>query len=133
MKAAYVGILTNGSTSRMRAERLRELTPGMEWSWMDTDPPLTGTSRLSQSLAYRFKFGTGVNEINAAVNDWVRAKSFDLVWIDKAIFLWSETVQRIRDVSRRLIHFTPDAAFFANRSRHFEKTMSLFDLIVTTK
>jgi hypothetical protein len=133
LKAAYVGILTNGSTSRMRAEQLRELTPGMEWSWMDTDPPLTGTSRVSQSLAYRFKTGSGVSAINAAVNDWTRNKSFELVWIDKAIFLWPGTVQRIRDASLRLVHFTPDAAFFVNRSRHFEKTLKLFDLLVTTK
>jgi hypothetical protein len=133
MKAAYVGILSLGSTSRMRAERLRELAPWMEWSWMDTDPPLTSTSRVSQSIAYRFKTGSGVNAINAAVNDWARDKSFDLVWIDKAIFLWPETVQSLRNASRRLVHFTPDAAFFVNRSRHFEKTLELFDLLVTTK
>jgi hypothetical protein len=133
MKAAYVGILTNGSTSRMRAERLRELTPGVEWTWMDTDPPLISKSRISQSLAYRFKTGSGVSAINAAVNDWARDKSFDLVWIDKAIFLWPETVQIIRNASRRLVHFTPDAAFVVNRSRHFEETLKLFDLLVTTK
>jgi hypothetical protein len=117
----------------MRAEWLRELTPGVEWSWMDTDPPLTHTSRISQSLAYRFKTGTGVNAINASVNDWAQDKSFDLVWIDKAIFLWPETVQKIRTTCQTLVHFTPDAAFLVNRSRHFEKTVRLFDLLVTTK
>jgi hypothetical protein len=32
-----------------------------------------------------------------------------------------------------MVHFTPDTAFHANRSRHFEKTMDSFDLLVTTK
>ena len=132
-KAAYIGILTPGSTSRMRAEWLRRLTPDWEWEWLDTDPPLVATSRISQSLAYRFQFGSGVDRINEAVMEWLTGKSFQLAWVDKAIFLRPETITRIREASRRLVHFTPDTAFHANKSRNFEATIESFDLLVTTK
>jgi hypothetical protein len=133
MKAAYVGILTQGSTSRMRAEWLRKLTPQWEWEWIDTDQPLTATSRISQSLAYRFQVGPAVEAINARITQWINNTSLDLAWIDKAIFLKPSTVSALRDKSRCLIHFTPDTAFHANKSQHFNATLPMFDLLVTTK
>jgi spore maturation protein CgeB len=133
MRAAYIGILTPGSTSRMRAEWLRRVTPEWGWEWFDTDRPLTGSSRVWQSLAYRHHIGIAVTRINAALHDWLAGKSFDLVWIDKAVFLTPGTMTEIRGATRRLAHFTPDTAFYANKSRHFEKTLKLYDLLVTTK
>lgn len=133
MNAAYVGILTDGSTSRMRAKCLRELRPEWNWEWLDTDEPMTESARLWQSLAYRFQAGPAVRRLNEAVNDWVSGKSLDLLWVDKAIFLYPQTMRRLRKAARRLVHFTPDTAFHANRSRYFNRTMELFDLLVTTK
>lgn len=133
MRAAYIGILTPGSTSRMRAEWLRKLTPDWEWDWVDTDQPMIRKSRVAQSLAYRFKTGPAVSAINNAVERWAVSHSVDLAWVDKAIFLRPSTVRALRTKSRRVIHFTPDTAFHANRSRHFNATLKLFDLLVTTK
>jgi len=133
MRAAYVGILTPGSTSRMRAEWLRKLTPDWHWEWLDTDVPLMGTQRISQSLAYRYQIGPAVDAINRAISEWIRDRSLDLAWVDKAMFLRSSTMKDLRARSRRLIHFTPDTAFHANKSRHFNATISMFDLLVTTK
>jgi spore maturation protein CgeB len=133
MKAAYIGILTPGSTSRMRAEHLRDLTPEWDWEWLDTDPPLTSTSRIWQSFAYRAQRGIAVSRVNSAVEKWLTNRTFDLAWVDKAIFLKPRTLQRLRNATQRLVHFTPDTAFHANRSRHFERTLGMFDLLVTTK
>jgi spore maturation protein CgeB len=132
MRAVYVGILTAGSTSRMRAEWLRRLTPEWTWEWIDTDAPLLSTSRAWQSLAYRFQIGKAVERINAAVREGL-VGTFELAWVDKAIFLDALTMALIRRSSRRLVHFTPDTAFHANRSRKFERAIRLFDILVTTK
>jgi len=59
--------------------------------------------------------------------------SRDLVWVDKGVFLRRSTLQAIRGQTRRLVHFTPDTAFHANRSKHFESAIGLYDLVVTTK
>ncbi len=133
MRAAYVGTLTPGSTSLMRAERLRELTPEMSWVWVDTDSVLIKSERFWQSAAYRLKAGQAVRNLNSMVDQQIGTEPYDLVWVDKAIFLKPSTVERLRSLSRRIVHFTPDTAFANGRSRHFDKTLGQYDLLVTTK
>lgn len=133
MNAAYVGILTPGSTSRMRAECLRRLTPDWSWEWVDTDPPLQNSARAWQTVAFRRNAGKAVDRINELVTAHLTSHSHDLIWVDKAVFLREPTMKGLRKSARRMVHFTPDTAFHANRSRHFEETLHLYDLLVTTK
>ncbi len=131
-RAAYVGILTPGSTSRMRAEWLRKLTPGWTWDWVDTDASMESRMRLWRSMAYRYQIGEAVDAINHKVAEHLTT-DLDVLWVDKAVFLRSETVARARGVAKHLVHFTPDTAFGGNASRHFDSTLPMFDLAVTTK
>ncbi len=117
----------------MRAECLRRLTPEWEWRWTDTDAPMLDSHRVWQSLAYRLNSGPAVDAINRLVVESVSGAQTDLAWVDKAVFLFPETIRRIRESTQRLVHFTPDTAFHANVSRHFEGTITEFDLLVTTK
>lgn len=133
LKAAYVGILDPGTTSRMRAECLRELTPGWDWRWVDTAAPFHVSPRWARSAAFRLKAGPAVNAINRAVTTGIGTGAYDLIWVDKAVYLWPDTVRKLRSAAAHLVHFTPDCAFFANKSRHFERSLPLFDLAVTTK
>lgn len=133
MNAAYIGILSPGSTSLMRAEWLRKLTPGTEWTWIDTDAPFQRSARLWRTLAFRGKRGMAVSRMNELVRDAVRNRSFDLVWLDKAVFLNDATMRDVRRAAKRMAHFTPDTAFHENRSRYFESTLGMYDLLVTTK
>jgi len=133
VNAAYIGILTPGSTSRMRAECLRELTPGWTWKWIDTDPPMMSSSRFWRSLAFRANTGRAVDCMNDVVRRAVDGVHLDLAWVDKGVFLRPDTVVRLRRVARRLVHFTPDTAFHQNRSRHFRRSAATYDLLVTTK
>ncbi len=117
----------------MRAETLRSLTPGTEWTWIDTDAPFLKSSRLWRSVAYRTKGGPAVKRINDSVREAIAGEKFDLVWLDKAVFLSENTMKQVRSAAHRMAHFTPDTAFHANRSAAFEKSMPLYDLLVTTK
>lgn len=134
MKAAYIGILTPGTTSRMRAEWLRELTPEAEWLWIDTDAPFRASHRVWRSLAFRTMRGAAVDAVNRTVRESLREPDrLDLVWVDKGVFLRPDTMEIVRRCAGKLVHFTPDTAFHANRSAHFEKSLSQYDLVVTTK
>lgn len=133
MRAAYVGILSPGSTSRMRAEWLKRLTPDAEWKWIDTDSSFQPSARVWRTLAFRWKWGPAVDRINELVRDSMRAETFDLVWVDKAVFLTEETTRSLRSAGTKLAHFTPDTAFHENKSRHFARCMVMYDLLVTTK
>lgn len=117
----------------MRAETLRELTPSYEWEWIDTDPPMNESARVWKTLAFRMGIGKAVTRINRVVTGRMGATQCDLVWIDKGVFLHPATIQCVRRLTTKLVHFTPDAAFHMNGSRHFERSLADFDLAITTK
>jgi len=133
MRAIYIGILTDGTTSRMRADTLRSLLPAVDWVSIDTDEGFRSAGRLSRSVSFRFKKGPLVDEINRRIIKRTKDVNYDLAWVDKGIYLRPETAAHVRDRARRLVHFTPDTAFHDNRSRHFFKSAAHYDLLVTTK
>ncbi len=133
MRALYVGILTNGTTSRMRADTLRTLLPGVQWDFIDTDEGFQPAGRLSKSFSFRMKSGHLVNDINRKIADQIREKRYKLVWVDKGVYIWPRTTRILRKSAENMVHFTPDTAFHANRSRHFYKSALEYDLLVTTK
>jgi spore maturation protein CgeB len=135
LKALYIGILTDDTTSRMRADTLRKITHelGADWDSIDTDQPFRSAPRLLKSMAFRLRSGPLVRQVNRRVVEGCRAGPYDLVWVDKGVYLWPETVAELRTVARQLVHYTPDTAFHANRSRHFEEAARQYDLLVTTK
>ena len=133
MKALYIGILTPGTTSRIRADTLRGMLPGVNWRLVDTGELFEKANQFLRSLSFRTKSGPLVSRINRRVAESARSDEFDLVWVDKGVYLWHSTVMALRQRAKRLVHFTPDTAFHANRSRHFLKTADKYDLLVTTK
>lgn len=58
---------------------------------------------------------------------------FTLIWIDKAVFITPKTTRLLRTMTDKLVHFTPDPAFTFHRSRHFYKSLPLYDYAVTSK
>lgn len=117
----------------MRAERLRDVTPDWHWDWIDTDAAMRRSSRVWRSLAFRFKWGKSVERINADVSSAISPVGYDLIWVDKGVFLTRATMSHLRNAAKKMVHFTPDTAFHANVSRHFEESLGAYDLLVTTK
>jgi hypothetical protein len=133
VKALYIGILTPGTTSRMRADTLAELLPGAEWAHVDTDEDFRRVARPLRSLAFRLKTGPLVAAVNRRVAEAVAGREFDLAWVDKGVYLYPATIAGLRGRCAKLVHFTPDTAFHANRSRHFFHGACHYDLLLTTK
>lgn len=133
MRALYVGIQTPGTTSQLRAQTLLQLLPSASWTQIDTDVIFRRSNRLARSMWFRLKAGPAVTAVNRLVLQQLGTQSYDVSWIDKGVCLWPSTVRAIRERSAKMIYYTPDTSFLANRSRHFFATMSLYDLVVTTK
>ena len=133
MNCLYIGILTDWTTSRMRADTLRSLVEPDRWDVIDTDEGFRRSGRIWKSIACRLKAGPLVWEINRRVIAQTGQQHYDLIWVDKGVYLWSETVEHLRKLTGCLVHFTPDTAFYANRSRHFLASARQYDLLVTTK
>jgi len=135
LKILVVGIDRPGTTSHHRRLVLERLFPEAEVHRIDTDAPFARRARPSRSAAFRFRAGPAVTAVNRHVLAALSRlpERFDLAWVDKAVYLTPSTTRRLRECSRRLVHYTPDTAFVGNRSRHYERSGALYDLHVTTK
>ncbi|HVS95273.1 MAG TPA: glycosyltransferase [Puia sp.] len=130
MKVVYVGPYGEGSTSKMRGERLRALLAPASFQVIDLDRPLGEHSRLIRSLGWRFHRGPLVRSVNRFIRQQATGE-YDLLWVDKGIFIVPETIDAIR--TRKRVHYTPDTAIVFNRSRHFFSSIPLYDFCITTK
>ena len=101
----------------------------------DTTPYLMQGWRIEQTLAHRLNVGRGVSALNTALCQSSDVLDADIIWIDKGVWIHRRTLAYLKDQSRCRIavHYTPDAHFADNRSRHFESCLPLYDLAVTTK
>jgi spore maturation protein CgeB len=117
----------------MRADTLSKLAPESNWERIDTDEGFRSACRLWKSIAFRLKAGPLVRQINRRIIEETKGKQYDLVWVDKGVYLWPRTIDQLGSIGKYLVHFTPDTAFHANRSRHFFLSVPKYDLLVTTK
>lgn len=132
-KAVYIGIYSEGSTSKMRAEKLRSLLPGWKFDVIDTDIPFAQQHPLFRSLGFRYQKGPLIKAVNSYILQQLPTVRCDLIWIDKAIFIRNKTTKIIREKAHKLIHYTPDTAFYGNQSKMFYQSMGYYDYLVTTK
>lgn len=132
-KALYIGIYSSGTTSKMRADILHGLMPDWQFDVIDTDLPKKSLCRIWQSIGFRYKRGPLISKVNKYVLANIQADKYDLVWVDKAIYLTARTTSLIRKKAKLLIHFTPDPAFTFHRSKLFYDSLPLYDYAITTK
>ena len=89
--------------------------------------------RVWQSIGFRYKKGPLINKVNRYVLNNLEDKHYDLIWVDKAIYLKKQTALQLRQHASTLVHFTPDPAFSFHRSDLFYESMPLYDYMITTK
>ena len=125
--------MTHGGTCRERADVLKEF--GYTITVLDTAPFLELTLRLVRAFEHRLLWGPNVVALNMALIKHARElKKNDVIWFDKARWLFPEILNKIKQETGAIcIHYTPDPAFTLHTSRHFFKTIPLFDLCITTK
>ena len=132
-KALYIGINTYGSTSKMRADKMREILSNWDVRIIDTDIPNNESCHLFVSLAWHYKIGPLIWRTNKYVLDKIDDECFDLIWVDKAIYLTERTTKILRTRTKRLVHYTPDPAYTFHRSRLLFASFPYYDYVVTTK
>lgn len=134
MKSLFIGPYSYGSTSIMRVNSIIQLLNLNDYKVIDFEDPFFKTTRVFRSLGSRMKVGPLINNINKfIVNQLDGDFSYDLVWIDKGVFLKPSLIQKLRKCSKLLIHYTPDPAFTYHQSKLFYKAVEFYDYCVTTK
>jgi hypothetical protein len=118
----------------MRFEVIKQLT-GKKAYLIDISQQISSLNRINKSIGWRLNLGPLVWKVNSAINHFLTLNKFDfdLIWIDKGVFIYKEVLLELKSRTRTLLHYTPDTAFLANRSRYFVKGIHLYDILITTK
>ena len=129
----YIGQYTDGTTSKMRADQIINILSPSHHKIIDIHIPFYNSSRVIRTLGFRFKKGPLIKKINKYIIENIESCNYDLIWVDKGIFITKDTTNVLRKKARTLVHFTPDMAFYENKSKFFIESLPLYDFAITTK
>ena len=95
-------------------------------------------TRIANSL---FLYGLPIrlpdlNEVNKQIFERINAFNYDIVWIDKGIIVYPETLKEIKKKSpkTKIVSYSPDnMALRHNQSQQYVECIPLYDYIVTNK
>lgn len=135
----YVGDLNQGTRSLMRAQKLKSLCGGVVTLSNTPVPFIAGIDKPTFLARVLNKLRLPHDEIG--INDALRSIShsnemFDIVWIEKSTMLRPQTIRALRNAFPQccLISLSEDDMYaLHNRSRYYEKCLSLYDVVFTTK
>ena len=133
MKILFLGEISPGQTSLMRMRALGRL--GHTVQGVHTVDPWTRARWVKRQVQRRLQRGSVVDEINRLVLEDARKFRPDLVWAEKQEFLRAETIEELRKLGARTVHFTPDPYFSLDwkRTRLMDEAMRTFDALVYCK
>jgi spore maturation protein CgeB len=128
-----IGQLNYGSTSWSRTRALKRIFNKTES--LDITPFLENLSLLKHILINHFYSGKSICDINRLILKKTKEFKPDILWVDKCLYLWPETLENIRKEScSLLIHFSPDNQIVrTNQSRHYLRSIPIYDMHITTK
>ncbi|MEP7278878.1 MAG: glycosyltransferase [Bacteroidota bacterium] len=134
MRVLYIGHYMPGCTTRMRGAYLQDLLKPAAFFVVNTDIPIYSTPRLFRSFGWRYYRGPLVANVNTYIRSELKDQpDFDIVWIDKGVFIEPGLLADLKKSNTLLVHFTPDTAFRGNRSKLFNRALPLYDYCITTK
>ncbi len=134
MKILFVAELRDESRSKQRLLALRDLGHEvLEVSSVTTNP-----NYLSLWYRIRWKLGYPIDTVNLNEELPKIAQKFfpDLIWIEKVLTLYPDTYKQIQQnlPHSKIIFYSEDDIFMRhNRSIYLRQSLSLFDLVFTTK
>jgi spore maturation protein CgeB len=131
-KILYIGTYSEGTTTKMRGNSLQRIFSETAFQIINIDIPFYQSPKIARSIGFRYKIGPIINKINSYIIKNIQ-DNYDMIWVDKAVFITKTTTKILKQRTKILIHYTPDPAFQFHHSHHFESSISLYDYAITTK
>ena len=133
MKILYLGEIDRGQTALMRMRALARL--GHSVRGVHSSLPWKRAAWITRQVQRRTHRGSIVREINASILSAAREFKPDLLWGDKQEFLRAETIEELRRLGAKAVHFTPDPYFSLDwkRTHLMDEAMGAFDALVYCK
>ncbi len=131
MNLLYIGENLRGTTSECRRHILEERF-GIEADVVDFNEYLA-QNRIIRSLKWRMQSPYLMRAFNQRLQSVLRQRYWELVWVDKGMFVSPESFRLIESQGKRRVFFTPDTLFWNNSSGIIHNGLRMFDVVATTK
>lgn len=135
LRIVFHGNAFYGSTSVQRAEAFRQL--GHAVTFVPKNGGLERETTLYRRLRFRLGYPCEVSDENRRLVEAVRATRPKVVWIEKSLTIWPETLRLIKKElppESRLVWFSADDMMNPrNQSAYWRQGLKLYDIHVTTK
>ena len=115
----------------MRTDILRGFTNSLQV--IDTHVPFYNISRIWRTIGFRWKIGPLITKTSNYILSALPPEKVDLIWVDKGIFILPSVLKVLKSKTKKLVHFTPDTAFYQNSSSLFAEGISHYNYLFTTK
>jgi len=136
MKVLYVGPLNKTETCYQRMQALIHI--GCDVTPLDTETSYT--EHIEKQLFYRIKrkiLGpSDLAGINEKIMSFAKEYFYHILWIDKGLTVNEKTLKQVKQSSPKtlIVGYSPDDALNPdNQSGCFLKSLSFYDIFVTTK
>jgi hypothetical protein len=130
----YVGQLWHGSTSKHRFSALERLGYRMLAVEDDISSPPNPFKNLFSKISNRLGYPSDVYFLNAKLLDIIEHESCDIIWIDKGLKIWPETLRKLKELGHFVIGYSPDDMGQSHcRSNYWLSGLKYYDHFVTTK
>lgn len=137
MNCLFIGLMNGiSNTTVHRSWAMKRVADNVDF--VDTYHPMTLWNRIAYHL---FVWGLPVRvpdltDANKKIKDFIDNEKYDVVWIDKGITIYPETLSYIKEKqpNATIVSYSPDnMALRHNQTQQYRECIPLYDYIITTK
>jgi spore maturation protein CgeB len=128
----YVGDLWTGSTALQRLDALKTLNYNI--IEIDSTQVLNKAQQLLFRISFKLKWPIDFIGLNKKIISTLNQQAFDVLWVDKGLFIKPNTLKLAKQKGVKLINYSPDDMINKNnQSNYYLTAMPVYDVHVSTK
>ena len=108
-KVLFVGDCNPNGYIYLRSQSIKRIVKKMDL--IDVNEYINPSDRLQYSLAYRFQLSILLKKFNNTIIKKINECDYDLIWFEKPIFIFEETLQVIHQMGIKTVSYNPDNPF----------------------
>jgi spore maturation protein CgeB len=139
MKILFIGDLSSYARSRQRFLAMQDLghaVEGLSWVPLETDLDPSYKPMLWERIRRKVGYPVDLVGLNKNLLPAIAQYQPDLLWVEKAFTIWPSTYRKIKfDFPKLKIGYYSEDDIYVpnNRSAYLRQSLSLFDVVYTTK
>jgi len=105
----FIGALNENGNEFRKSIAIDKLVDHVDF--IDTEQYINPSNKIRYWLTFHYQYSVFLDKLNQAILSQLQEQKYDLVWFEKPIFIYSETLEYIRSKNIVSVSYNPDNAF----------------------